>query len=378
MPQTRRAALHQSRTLYVGVDVPKESIAVAYVAQAHGADVVSLGTVGTRQCAIDTRSRPLQSKSQPRVCVYAAGPGGSWLYRSLTKTGDVGGVVAPAWMPKKAADRGKPDRRDARQLARLMRSGDLTPVSGPAGHDAALRDLRRARAETRHALQPAKFRRKAWLRRHDIRYPGRATWGPAPLRWLSEVVWATPAQQIVFQADVRAVTDHTARRQRLEPALQEQGTAWRLCPVVAAVQALRGGPFTGAVTPVAELGDLPRVENPRHLLTDLDLTPAEYSRGERRRQGGSTQTGKTQARRAVVAGAWASRDPAQGSRHLPPRLAKLPKPIQDVSWKAQVRLCKRYRQLNARGKNPNQVVVAIARELSACMWAIAKQVPVTA
>ena len=110
----------------------------------------------------------------------------------------------------------------------------------------------------------------------------------------------------------------------------------------------------------------------------LGLTPAEYSSGERRRQGGITKTGKSHARRALVEGAWAYRYPAKVSRHLQLRLEKLPKPIQDVSWKAQVRLCKRYRQLSARGNPPHQVVVAIARELSAFMWAIAKQVPVTA
>ncbi len=110
----------------------------------------------------------------------------------------------------------------------------------------------------------------------------------------------------------------------------------------------------------------------------LGLTPSEYSSGERRHQGGLTKTGTTHARRALVEGAWAYRDPANVSRHLQLRLEKLPKPIQDTSWKAQVRLCKRERQLSARGKNPHQVVVAIARELIALMWAIAKQVHVTA
>jgi len=66
------------------------------------------------------------------------------------------------------------------------------------------------------------------------------------------------------------------------------------------------------------------------------------------------------------------------SRPLQLRLEKLPKPIQDTSWKAQVRLCKRYRPLSARGKNPHQVVVAMARELIAWMGAMATQVHVTA
>jgi transposase len=146
--------------------------------------------------------------------------------------------------------------------------------------------------------------------------------------------------------------------------------------VVDALQGLRGVQFTVAVTTVAELGDLTRFENPRQLMSYLGLTPSEYSSGERRRQGGLTKTGNTHARRALIEGAWAYRYPAKVSRHLQLRLEKLPKPVQDISWKAQVRLCTRYRQLNARGKHANQIVVAIARELVAFMWAIAQQVPV--
>src|SRR5712691_5977945 len=126
MQYTWRSAMPQSRTLYVGMDGHKESIAVAYVGQDHGAAVISLGTVGTRQCDIDKLIRHLQSKSKQLVFVYEAGPCGSWLYRYLTKKGYVCWVVAPSLIPKKAGDRVKTDRRDARQLARLMRSGDLT------------------------------------------------------------------------------------------------------------------------------------------------------------------------------------------------------------------------------------------------------------
>jgi hypothetical protein len=190
------------------------------------------------------------------------------------------------------------------------------------------------------------------------------------------VVCATPAQPIVCQEDVRAVNEHTDRLQRLEQARQEQVHTWRLQPVVEALQALRGVPFTVAVTIVAELGDLTRVDNPRPLMSDVGLTPAAYSSGERRRQGSITKTGNTQARRALVEGAWAYRYPANVSRHRQLRLEKLPKAVQDISWKAQVRLCKRYRKLSARGKHANQVVVAIARELIAFLWAIAKEVPV--
>jgi transposase len=366
-----------STTLYVGMDVHKESIAVAYVAQDHGADVVFLGSIGTRQCDIDQLIRKMQSKATPLVFVYEAGPCGYWLNRYLTKKGHICWVVAPSLLPKKAGDRVKTDRRDAIQLARLMRSGDLTPVYVPTVEDEAIRDLCRAREDAIADLKAAKFRLKAFLLRHDIRYTGPATWGPAHLRWLSEVVCPTPAQQIVFQEDVRAVTEHTERLQRLEQELQEHVKSWRLHPVVEALQALRGVQFTVAVTTVAELGDLTRFENPRQLLKYLGLIPAAYSTGERRRQGAITKAGNTHARRALVEGAWAYRYPAKVSRHLQLRREKQAKVIQDLSWKAQVRLCKRYRRLMARGKHANQVVVAIARELVGFMSAMAKQIPVT-
>lgn len=132
-----------------------------------------------------------------------------------------------------------------------------------------------------------------------------------------------------------------------------------------------------AVTTVAELGDLTRFETPRQLMKCLGLIPSEYSSGERRRQGTITKAGHTHARRALVEGAWSYRSPAKVSRHIQLRLEQQPNAIQDISWKAQVRLCKRFRRLMARGKHANQVVVAIARELVGVMWAIAKQVPVT-
>src|SRR5262245_51122033 len=162
----------------------------------------------------------------------------------------------------------------------------------------------RAREDVLRDLKTAKFRLKAFLLRHDIRSTGQATWGPAHLRWLSEVVCPPPAQQIVFQEYVRAVTEPTERLERLEQELKDQVQTWRLRPVVDALQALRGVQCTVAVTDVAELGDLNRFDTPRQLMSYLGLTPSEYSTGDHRRQGGLTKAGHTHARRARIAGAW--------------------------------------------------------------------------
>jgi transposase len=175
------------------LDVHKESIAVAYAAQDHHAEVVSLGNIGTRQCDIDHLIRRLQSKSPHLVFVFAAGPCDYWLYRHLTYKGQVCWVVAPSLIPKKPGDRVKTNRRDAIKLAPLMRSGELTPVYVPKVEDEAIRDLTRAREDALRDLKAAKFRLKAFLLRQDIRTTGRATWSPAHLWWLSEMVCPTPA-----------------------------------------------------------------------------------------------------------------------------------------------------------------------------------------
>jgi transposase len=369
--------MSQSSTRVIGIAVHNDSMAVAYVAQDHGAEVTYLGTIGTRQGAIDQLIRKRPSKATPLLFVDAAGPCGSWLYRDLTKKGDDCWVVAPSLIPKKPGDRINTDRRDAMPRARLARAGDLTAVEVPPVEDAAMRDLTRAREDPIRDLQAAKCRLKAFWLSHDSRSTGRATWGPAHLRWRSAVGCPTPTQPIVSHADVRAVYEPTDRLQRLEPALQDQGTAWRLHPVVDALQALRGVPGTVAVTMGADIGDLTRVDTPRELMKCVGLIPAAYSSGEPRRQGSLTNAGHAHARRALVEGAWTSRDPATVSRPLQLRRETQPKGIPDISWKAQVRRCQRSRRLVSRGNPPTVVTVALARELAGFMWAIAKQVPVT-
>lgn len=360
--------------LFVGLDVHKETIAPAYAPQSPGSEVVALGNIGTRQCDIDKLLRQLQSKGRLRI-VYEAGPCGFWLYRYLHKKGLECSVVAPSLIPRRPGDRVKTDRRDAVQLARLLRAGELTAVHVPGVEDEAVRDLSRARYDAMRDLKSAKFRLKAFLLRQDIRYEGQARWTPAHLRWLARVVCPTPAQQVVFQEYLRTINEQHERLARLEQALREQVEHWRLAPLVQALQALRGVQFTTAVTLIAELGDLHRFAHPRQLMSYLGLTPSEYSSGTRRQQGGITKSGNAHARRALVESAWAYRHPAKVSAYLQKRIGDLPPQLQDLSWKAQVRLCKRYRSLCARGKHLNEVVVAVARELAAFIWAIGTTVP---
>jgi Transposase IS116/IS110/IS902 family len=192
------------------------------------------------------------------------------------------------------------------------------------------------------------------------------------------VVGPTPAQPSVFPAEVQAVQEQTARLHRLAHAWPAPLTSWRLHPGVEALQALRGVPWTVAVTLGADLGDRTRVDPPRARMTCLGLSPSASTRAERRRHGSRTTAGHTQARRARVAGAWASRDPANVRRPRPRRREQHPHVLQDLRGKAQVRLGQRDRRRLSRGTPPHVVTVAMARERVGFLGAMAHQVPGTA
>ena len=138
---------HSSTELFVGLDVHKESIAIAYASSVAGSQVVSVGKIGTRQCDIDKAFRKLRSNAPTLHVVYEAGPSGYWLHRYLSRQGIECQIIAPSLIPKKSGDRVKTDRRDAVQLARLHRAGELTAIHVPGIEDEAIRDLSRARED---------------------------------------------------------------------------------------------------------------------------------------------------------------------------------------------------------------------------------------
>ena len=364
-------------TLFVGLDVHKDSISVAYAADGRAAPQF-VGPIGSRKSDIDKMIRRLQGKAARLVVAYEAGPCGYGLYRQLKSKGVECHVVAPSLIPKRPGDRVKNDRRDAMELARLQRSGDLTSVHVPSIEDEAIRDLCRARYATLVTMRSAKLRLKSFLLRLGLNYTGRASWTPAHRRYLAAVACPTPPQQIVFQELLLAVDEQLDRMARIEHELQDVAADWRLYPVVLAIQAMRGVRWTVAITVVAELGDITRFDNPRQLAAFVGLTPSEHSTGARRSLGAITKAGNSRARRVLVEGAWAYRYPAKISPEIQARIEQLPKPIQDIGWKAQVRLCKRFRRLRSRSKHPNVIVTAIAREMLAFMWSIAREVQLEA
>jgi len=359
---------------YVGLDVHKDTIAVA-VADGAGGEVRYVGEIAHTPEAIGKLLRQLKRGGGRISWCYEAGPCGYGVYRQLSGAGEQCQVVAPSLIPKKAGDRVKTDRRDALSLARLHRAGELTAVWVPDQAQEGLRDLTRAREDMKHLQQQARQRLSAFLLRHGRCFVGKSKWTQAHFRWLETVKFEQPVQQIVLQEYIDAVHSCGQRVRGLDEQLERVARESVFWVVIEALMALRGVNLLGATSIVAEIGDLHRFASAPQLMAYLGLVPSEHSSGPKQIRGGITKTGNGHVRRLLVEAAWTYRHPARKSAPLQRRAERTAEPIQDIAWKAQKRLCQRYRHLSNRGKRSVQVCTAVARELAGFIWAVGQAVP---
>jgi transposase len=356
---------------FLGLDVHAETIAAA-VAEPDG-EVRSLGTIANREDSIRKFIKKLGSPEQLRAC-YEAGVTGFVLYWQLAQLGVECTVVAPTLVPKKPGDRVKTDRRDALKLARSHRSGDLTAVWIPDEGSEALRDLVRQREAAKQDQLRARHRLTKFLLRSGQRAPlGVKAWTERYMRWLAQVRYTQPAQEVTRLDCMNEVEHMSARIKRLEEAILEvvKQAPQAMQELIRGLQALRGIAHISAVTIASELGNVSsRFESARKLMGYSGAFPSEDSSGKRIRKGAITKAGNAHLRRIVMESAWCYRHLPRVGEKLRKRQQGIPAEIIEIAWKAQNRLHKRYTKLAMAGKDQRKVITAVGRELLGFIWAI--------
>jgi transposase len=369
--------VEQPTAVFVGLDVAKARHAVAVAEDGRNGEVRYWGEIDADAESVRRLAAKLAKRHGKLHFCYEAGPTGYGLYRQLTQLGHRCSVIAPSLIPRKPGDRIKTNRRDAQQLARLLRAGELTEVWVPDETHEAIRDLVRARDAAVADLRRKRQRISSMMLRLGRVYPGKKTWGTRHMNWLHTQRFDHPAHGLVMQELLLAARHAKEGLERAEAAILEFLPTWSLAPVVAALQALRGIGVISATIIMAELGDLHRFDNPRQLMGYLGLVPGEHSTGDSVHRLGITKAGNGRVRRTLIEAAWTYRHlPRTGPAKLIVQETLSPA-VNDIAAKAQTRLCARFRALRSRGKQQTVIVAALARELSGFVWAIGTQVPAT-
>ena len=357
--------------IYVGLDVHKDSIAIAVAGEGQAA-AENWKTIPYDGVRLRKALKMLGKDGTLLKVCYEAGPTGFGLCRHLRKAGIDCVVVAPSLVPGKPGDRVKTDRRDARRLAHYLRSGDLTAVYVPDEAQEAIRDLERARDDAKCAERVARHQLSKFLLRHD-RHWEYTTWTRKHRQWIRGQKFDYPAQQRVLEDYLKAVEDLAERVERLTTQMEELVQDTVLAPLVQALQAFRGISMVSAVTIAAEVGELRRFGTAQQFMSYVGLIPSEDSTGQRRRQGPITRCGNGHLRRILVEAAWHYRHIPLMSEELRRRNRGVATGVQRIAWEAQKRLHKRMYHLIHAGKSANKAVTALARELAGFIWAVAQE-----
>jgi transposase len=359
---------------FVALDTSKLRNAVAIADGGRAGEVRFLGEIENSTAATAKLIRKLEAKYERITFCYEAGPTGYELHRQIKALGHECVVVAPSLIPKKRGDRVKTNRRDAVNLAKLLRAGELTAVWVPDRRHEAMRDLTRARETAVIDLRSKRQQVSAFLLRQGRWYPaGKKTWTNAHMNWLASQKFEQPERRIVFEEMMFAIRQAQERVERLEPAIRAAVPDWSLAKVVTALMALRGIDLISATGLLAELGDLSRFQTAPELMGYLGMGSSESSTGDTIKRGPITKSGNRRARRTLVECAWSYQHPPRVGIAKQQKVAAAPPKVREIAWKAQCRLNRRYRALIRRGKLKTVAITAVARELAGFVWAIARE-----
>jgi transposase len=303
-------------------------------------------------------------------CVYEAGPCGYTLQRELSARGIRCDVAAPSKTPRKAGERVKTNRLDARKLARLYRSAELTMITVPDEQHEALRDLVRAREVVREDVLRWRHRIAKLLLRYGYRYE-RTAWTQAHLRWIDQIRLSEVHTQMVLDEYKAGLRIALEQLHRFDEQVDVAARGPENARFVEQMSALRGIGTISAMTIKAELGDLKRYASAGQMMAAVGLVPSEFSTGTKRRQGAITKTGNAHVRHVLVEGAWQYRHRPSLRSKVARRRKTIDNPeVIAIAEKADGRLHRKYWKLVHRGKRSTVAAVAVAREMAGFVWAI--------
>ena len=364
--------MHEAIT-WVGIDAHKKTLQFAVLESGQ----LREWEIANESKAIRRVARKLVKQAPGEVrCCYEAGPVGYALKRELEAAAPelVCEVIAPSLIPVKSGDRIKTDRRDARKLATYLQAGLLTEVHPPSEQDESARDLTRCRRALKGDLMRARHRLSKWLLRRGMHYTeGKVQWTGMHRRWLKSLTFERGTDQVVFDQYLLGIEQLDLRLKELDAELQKLAESESYREPVGWLRCFRGIDTVAAMTLLTEVHDFRRFDSPLQLMSYLGLTSSERSSGESRNQGAITKTGNTHARRMLVEVGWHYRHRAGVGAGLSARRKGQPAWAIAIADKAQMRLCKRYQRLLARGKPPQKATVAVARELAGFLWAVLRE-----
>jgi transposase len=314
--------------------------------------------------------KKLKSMPGELRCVYEAGVNGYHLYRVFEKHGIACDVAAPALTPRKAGERVKTDKIDARKLAIMHRSGNLTSILVPKEEQEAVRDLMRAREDALEDLQRTRRRLGSFLLRRGLRYRAGKAWTAGHLKWLKGLKFENQNLQDVLNEYRLALDDAAECLKRFAERVEQTAEKEPYKRLASFLMGLRGVKVITSMTIIAEAIDLKRYTSAPGYMDSIGLVPSEFSSGGKRRQGPITKTGNSHERRVLVESSWHYRWAPGLSKTMKKRRADLPPEILAIVRKADRRLHTKYTALVNRGKSNKIAAVAVARELAGFIWAI--------